>query len=236
MHALTLYEPHASLMALGAKTIETRAMSTSHRGWLAIHAAKESPKEYRDMALVDPFRRTLEALVPGYDGFDSLPTGAIVGVCWLASVTDVDRAFHGMVLRRDKVALPGEQADYDDVPLHETWFGDYSAGRKAWWCTLLYPLPEPIECRGMPGMWDTEVLHQPAGLRIQVDPTHLAVRTQILATHGVDIFKHALDDVALWRLVNRRGTLGHAPAVVSVAAPAQTDDGVSGDKEGSGGV
>lgn len=39
MKALTLWQPWASLIALGVKSIETRAWSTSYRGPLAIHAA-----------------------------------------------------------------------------------------------------------------------------------------------------------------------------------------------------
>lgn len=42
MPALTLHQPWASLVALGVKTIETRAWSTLYRGPLAIHAASTS--------------------------------------------------------------------------------------------------------------------------------------------------------------------------------------------------
>lgn len=44
MKALTLWQPWASLMALGVKWIETRSWSTSYRGWLAIHAAARRPE------------------------------------------------------------------------------------------------------------------------------------------------------------------------------------------------
>lgn len=44
MKALTLWQPWASLIALGVKTIETRGWSTNYRGPLAIHAAKRPPK------------------------------------------------------------------------------------------------------------------------------------------------------------------------------------------------
>lgn len=43
MPVLTLWQPWASLIALGAKTIETRGWSTSHRGRIAIHAAGRRP-------------------------------------------------------------------------------------------------------------------------------------------------------------------------------------------------
>lgn len=38
MKALTLYQPWASLIADGRKTVETRSWSTQYRGELAIHA------------------------------------------------------------------------------------------------------------------------------------------------------------------------------------------------------
>src|SRR3954451_22243677 len=41
--ALTLTQPWATLVAIGAKQIETRSWGTSYRGWLAIHAAKGYP-------------------------------------------------------------------------------------------------------------------------------------------------------------------------------------------------
>lgn len=41
MKAITLWQPWASLMALGQKKIETRSWKTSYRGPLLIHAAKK---------------------------------------------------------------------------------------------------------------------------------------------------------------------------------------------------
>lgn len=43
MKALTLYQPWASLIALGVKTVETRPWATKYRGPLAIHAGKVKP-------------------------------------------------------------------------------------------------------------------------------------------------------------------------------------------------
>lgn len=46
MKAITLWQPWASLVAVGAKTIETRSWSTKHRGPLAIHAAAKRPRNH----------------------------------------------------------------------------------------------------------------------------------------------------------------------------------------------
>jgi hypothetical protein len=200
-----MYQPHATLSAVGAKTIETRPFETKHRGWVAIHAAKTSPAEYTDLAKIDPFLRVLQATVRGYDGIESLPTGAIVGVYWLAAVMDA-------VLTTERwKQLPAytlPYADYDDVPMGEAAFGDYTRGRKAWWTTNIVALPEPIPCSGAQGMWDTR-MHYPDLPASAIDPLEAKVREQLLDTDVRMI--DAWDDPAFWRLVNRRGTLGHPP-------------------------
>lgn len=43
--AISLWQPWASLIALGPKTIETRSWATDYRGPLAIHAAKRQPEQ-----------------------------------------------------------------------------------------------------------------------------------------------------------------------------------------------
>ena len=43
MKSLSLWQPWASLVALGIKTVETRSWATSYRGPLAIHAATHRP-------------------------------------------------------------------------------------------------------------------------------------------------------------------------------------------------
>src|SRR6202030_2406661 len=48
MKALTLTQPWATLVAIGAKRIETRSWPTLYRGPLAIYAAKRFPKWAQD--------------------------------------------------------------------------------------------------------------------------------------------------------------------------------------------
>lgn len=51
MKAVTLWQPWASLIAFGLKTIETRSWGTRYRGPLLIHAAKRRPT-FEDMRVV----------------------------------------------------------------------------------------------------------------------------------------------------------------------------------------
>lgn len=50
--AITMYEPWASLLAIGAKKIETRSWFTNYRGNLLIHAGKGKPGKAFDQKLL----------------------------------------------------------------------------------------------------------------------------------------------------------------------------------------
>lgn len=60
MKLLSLWEPWATLMAIGAKRIETRSWDTSYRGWLAIQAAKHFTAEEDTLCWQPPFREALQ--------------------------------------------------------------------------------------------------------------------------------------------------------------------------------
>jgi hypothetical protein len=47
MQILTLWQPWASLVAIGAKTIETRGRPTNYRGPLLIHGTRRQPTSPR---------------------------------------------------------------------------------------------------------------------------------------------------------------------------------------------
>lgn len=49
MKAITLWQPWATLVAIGKKKLETRNWSTKHRGQLAIHSAQKPLYETADM-------------------------------------------------------------------------------------------------------------------------------------------------------------------------------------------
>lgn len=132
--ALSLWEPWASLMRSGRKTIETRGWSTNHRGTLLICAAKRRNVSELSYLLED--RAFRDAL-----GVDIGEPGDVVSQRELnqeAGAVDV-RLLYGYavalvdlvdvvttVLGRTFAAERGEEA-----------FGDYSAGRFAWMTTGL---------------------------------------------------------------------------------------------------
>ena len=133
MKAITLWQPWATLVAIGAKTIETRSWGTSYRGPLAIHAGVATSQLY--LAAEFPFVDYLRQY-----GYTSLqfPLGCVVATCTLQ---DVRRILHHWTL-----CVPAEQR-----PL-----GNFTLGRYAWYLTNIKPVDPPVPARGRQGFWDWE--------------------------------------------------------------------------------
>lgn len=135
MKALTLTQPWATLVALGAKQIETRSWYTNYRGPLAIHAAKRFPGWAQELMEEEPFSKYL-SLWKAKD----LPRGEVIAVCTLTSVVSTDR------LRPLFVSGGLSQEEYE--------FGDYSTGRYGWYLRDIIALTDPMPARGALGLWN----------------------------------------------------------------------------------
>ncbi len=148
MKAITLTQPWATLVAIGAKRIETRSWRTPHRGLIAIHAAKSwtaADQEFAvdlqiDGILPVPDDRSRWALQP-------LPLGAVIAVAGLADVHHVE------VLWPPTTQSEFERRHWPLTEL-EARLGDYSAGRFAWLLEDAEALPVPIPARGALGLWE----------------------------------------------------------------------------------
>jgi activating signal cointegrator 1 len=143
---LTLTQPWATLVALGAKKIETRSWATSYRGPLAIHAAKGlgsgGEQGLMELCRTEPFRSVL--LDAGYLGTPVLPRGAIVAVCELIGCVPT-------------IGTGPKGTDWiNDLSDQERAFGDYTPGRYALPLDNVRALPEPIPARGALGLWTWE--------------------------------------------------------------------------------
>lgn len=168
MRCLTLTQPWASLVAIGAKKIETRSWRTAYRGLLLIHAAK-GPGDlgWQQMNHLcrneEPFRSVLKL---DKHPADVLPLGAIVAVCRLVDCRIIGRELNGAatIAADDMItAVP--------IPGNELAFGDYSPGRYAWLLTDVRALPEPIPCKGALGLWQPD-----AATRAAIERQQTAVR------------------------------------------------------------
>lgn len=127
--ALTLYQPWASLVCIGAKQFETRSWATPYRGKLAIHAGKTLLYDRYD-------RQFLSRLVRvGIAQPDRLPLGAVLCVCELQAIY------------RSQELSP-------TLDEQELAFGNYEPSRAAWKLKVLKVFEPPIPAKGSQGLWD----------------------------------------------------------------------------------
>lgn len=130
---LSLWQPWASLMAVGLKRIETRSWRTSFRGWVIIHAAKKRDEEGRAL---------YERLTVGPGGrYEDLPFGK--AVCAVRLV--------GCVPTETIECNPDLRQKYFDHK-QERWFGNYTPGRWAWLTDKSVALEPPVPLRGAQGL------------------------------------------------------------------------------------
>ena len=130
MKIITLWQPHASLVALSEKKIETRGWSTDFRGEVAIHAALGglSTVELEDMCRQKYFYAALKKYEPFHDTAHFLrqnvrkvlPFGQILAVGTLSDCLPTESV----------VCLPGVFDDYPELDTpQERAFGNYAPGR-----------------------------------------------------------------------------------------------------------
>jgi len=127
MKVITLWEPWASLIAIGAKRFETRSWYTQYKGEIAIHAAKV--EKYPPAGVKAVMRQV------GLDPL-TLPYGKIVCIAELVSCVEMDSA------------LIAQQS------IMEAAVGGWELGRYAWKLENIRVLEKPILARGSQGFWN----------------------------------------------------------------------------------
>lgn len=175
MKAITLTEPWATLVAIGAKQIETRSWPTSYRGPVAIHAAKGMTLRDQEVLAKLENGLILDTLVkhginphsglaePGFlnNHFDR----CFVATCPLHRLMQATR---GHVIATATLDYCG--AFDDGTPQrvinrfgeNELSFGDFTPGRFGFYLANVVRLPKPIPAKGQLGLWDW---HPPVELR-----------------------------------------------------------------------
>jgi ASCH domain. len=135
MKAISLLQPWATLVAIGAKRIETRSWPTNYRGPLAIHASKGFSRQQKEICWSEPFRSTL--LNAGYRlSFSNLEFGLILARVELIDCMLINSA--------------------EKPPEPELSFGDYTPGRYAWLLSDVQAYEVPIPAIGHLGLWEFE--------------------------------------------------------------------------------
>ena len=142
MKGLTLTQPWATLVANGAKRIETRSGGTGYRGPLLIHAAKAFPADCRDLVSDPLWKHHLRV-----DSWRDLPIGAAVATARLTGCFSTNDA-----RLRERFQWP----DYDTPRTPDQLdaeFGNFGPDRFAWFLEDVKPLAAPIPMKGALQLW-----------------------------------------------------------------------------------
>lgn len=140
MKALTLWQPWASLVALGEKRVETRCWSTKYRGPIAIHAAAKTP------AFLGASRHTEQFITELADVLnvrtshvlsevEKLPRAAVLCIVELRSIEETWRS-REILCEREKI------------------FGNYDDGRYAWFLEMAEKFEAPVPAKGNRLLWN----------------------------------------------------------------------------------
>jgi activating signal cointegrator 1 len=147
MRGLSLTQPWATLVAIGAKKIETRSWSTPYRGLVAIHASKTFPGWAKELCWEARFLKRLHQNKAGngdvLNVINDLPLQKIVAVARIENCLPTTTG--SLISLHDQQPVKGSD---------EYAFGDYSAGRYMWLLSNVIALPEPIECKGALSLWE----------------------------------------------------------------------------------
>jgi hypothetical protein len=139
MKALSVQQPWATLLSIGAKLIETRSWSIAYRGAIAIHASRSYPAEIQMIERRPEFYSALHR-----DGKYSDPirdAGCVIAVADVVGCVDV--AFlHSGKSPHAKLLTERELA-----------FGDFSPRRFGWVLGNVRRLQKPIPCKGSRSLW-----------------------------------------------------------------------------------
>lgn len=154
MKVISVHQPFAAAIAIGAKKFETRSWPTKYRGPLAIHATvdaailkrKEWPPFWR-AALGPLIREGWQGVTP------ELAFGAVVAVVELWAchrVEEVDPDQHRFAVVTDGPPLVGIERQ---VAWTERQLGNWAPGGFAWELVSPRRLRGPVAVKGQQGLW-----------------------------------------------------------------------------------
>lgn len=161
MKAITIYQPYAKLLAIGAKQFETRGWPTKYRGPIAIHASVKDPWQVINGLTTENKRRLLKFMHLFYGincgEIGSFPRGAVIATAELVDVFDICE-IGGVIVAEKQKRISKERVDFLRITPteQEIAFGDWRLGRYAWQLANVRLLPEPIFVKGKQGLWNWE--------------------------------------------------------------------------------
>jgi len=152
MKAISLWQPWATLIVMGAKRVETRSWKPPEAligKRIAIHASKRLDP----LVLQPPFSDLIS------DPVKECPTGMLLGTCTLEGAFSIDHEADALMIASEYHRTDNGHGytkptfDEDAVAL-ELAFGDYTVGRWAWGLADVRPLVHPVPFNGRQKFWD----------------------------------------------------------------------------------
>lgn len=149
MKVLSLLQPWATLVVMGAKKIETRSWNTKYRGPLLIHASAG-----KNMGMLKDRHNQFLATVynkyaPKAPAFVDLPFGKIIG-----SINLVHTFISELTYTGEGIYYQEWGAKFTET---EMAFGDYSPGRYGWLLANPKLFTNPIPAKGALGLWEYSI-------------------------------------------------------------------------------
>lgn len=135
MKAISLWQPYASLVASGLKTIETRHWQPPRAligKPIVIHAAKRWTSE--EIAITSAFMQRFPSVRAAFHNTLDLPLGAVLVAVKLVA------------------CIPSESLI--NLSDEERAFGNYAPGRYGWKLEIIKLPEKPIPAKGGQGFWD----------------------------------------------------------------------------------
>jgi hypothetical protein len=148
MKALTILQPWASLIAIGAKQIETRSWPTNYRGPLAIHAGKRIDLEITRQRLNDA----------GLVIVQDVPLGFVIAIADLVDCVEVKHQYCDRISGTTKLIILPFKAELSTSKIikgNELALGDYTPGRYAWILANVRRI-DPVPAKGKQRLWEWE--------------------------------------------------------------------------------
>lgn len=139
MKALSLLQPWASLVAIGAKLIETRSWYTAYRGPLLIAASQKWTSKQGRLIKAEPFHSTFLQVAQRWSAEHGQPRPFPLTLGCILCVVDLTHC------------VPITSANTPPDP--ERSFGDYTPGRYAWHMATVRRLERPVPAKGSLGLW-----------------------------------------------------------------------------------
>lgn len=166
MRAISMWQPHGSLLTTGAKPFETRGWATKFRGPVLIHASKRliyrEAVAYFSMA---GYRAGLAPLLGLPIDFENPPKGP--PCCPVRYMNAEERAELSRWIKAvPRGAFIGIGEIIDCIPtekmtpaqkIRSRWFGDFRPGRFAWEVANVKRFSKPIPGKGHQGFFYASV-------------------------------------------------------------------------------